>query len=178
MKNKAIFLDRDGTINVDKNYIYKAEDLEIIPHVVEGLKLLKQAGYKLIIVTNQSGIGRGYYTAEDYINFRNELLKRLNKRGVFLSGDYRCPHIEEDNCNCRKPKTGMLEEAARDFNLDLKECWMIGDSLSDIQAGKNAGCRTIHVLTGEHEPISYADFVAINMIEAANYILNFEHNNK
>lgn len=171
MKNKAVFLDRDGTINVDKDYVYKLEDLEILPNVIEGLKKL-QKEYKLIIVTNQSGIARGYYTESDYINFRNELLKRLNKRGIFLSGDYRCPHIKEDNCNCRKPKTGMLEEAARNFNLDLRECWMIGDSLSDIQAGKNAGCRTIHVLTGEHEPVSYADFVAIDMMGAADYILN------
>ena len=172
MENKVVFLDRDGTINVDKGYIYKIEDLEILPNVVEGLKLLRQAGYKLITVTNQSGIGRGYYTNLDYINFRNELLKKLNKRGVFLSGDYRCPHIPEDNCNCRKPKTGMLEEAAKDFNLDLKECWMIGDRTEDILAGKNAGCKTVHVLIGENEPVSYADFVARDMIEAADYILN------
>ena len=178
MKNKAVFLDRDGTINVDKGYIHKISDLEILPNVIEGLKLLRQAGYKLITVTNQSGIGRGYYTAEDYINFRNELLKRLNKRGVFLSGDYRCSHTEEDNCNCRKPKTGMLEQAARDFNLRLNDCWMIGDSSTDILAGMNSFCKTIHILTGaEKKTPVYANFFAKDMIRAADIIL-LEDKNK
>jgi D-glycero-D-manno-heptose 1,7-bisphosphate phosphatase len=171
--NKAVFLDRDGTINENKSgYNYRLEDLEIIPRVIEGLNRI-QAEYKLIIVTNQSGIARGYYTKEDYFNFRNELLKRLNEEGVFLSGDYHCPHSPEKNCNCRKPKTGMLEEATKHFNLDLKKCWMIGDHLSDIQTGKNAGCKTIHILTRHvTNPLKEADFVARDMIEAAGYILN------
>jgi D,D-heptose 1,7-bisphosphate phosphatase len=175
--DKAIFLDRDGTINVDKRYVYKPEDLEIIPGVIEGLKAFRKAGYRLITVTNQSGIARGYFTAEDYINFRNELLKKLNKNKVFLSGDYYCPHIQEDHCNCRKPKIGMLEQAQKDFNLDLKKSWIIGDHLSDIQAGKNAGCKAIHILTGHTiVPIKQTDFVAKDMIEAAEYILNYRPN--
>ncbi len=179
MKNKAVFLDRDGTINVDMNYewgsTYKIEDLEIISGVVEGLKIL-QKEYKLIVVTNQTTIGRGYCTEKDYFCFRNELLKKLNKQGVFLSAEYFCPHKPEDNCNCRKPRTGMLEEAAKDLNLDLKNCWMIGDKIRDIVAGKNAGCRTIHVLTGPYKEDSSSDFIAKDMIEAAKYILNCDKN--
>ena len=177
--NKAIFLDRDGTINIDEGYVHKIEDLEFIPNVTEGLRRL-QKEYQLIIVSNQTGIGRGYYTEEDYFAFRNEMHKRLKEQGILITAEYFCPHHPEKGigkyrvyCNCRKPKIGMLEQAAQDFNLNLNECWMIGDNVSDIDAGKNANCRTIHVLTGEKkEPIVYADFVAKDLIEAANYILN------
>jgi D,D-heptose 1,7-bisphosphate phosphatase len=175
MINKAIFLDRDGTINVDKGYIHKIEDLEILPNVIEGLKKLYGFGYKLIIITNQSGIGRGYYTEENYFALRDEMHKRLKNQGVLIIAEYFCPHNPEDNCKCRKPKTGMLEQAAKDFNLDLKECWMIGDKSLDIAAGKNAGCRTIHILTGHiTSPLKEANFFTKDMIEAADYILHFQ----
>jgi histidinol-phosphate phosphatase family protein len=178
MTNKAIFLDRDGTINVDKNHTYKIENLEIISGVVEGLKRLQEE-YPLIVITNQSGIARGLYTKEDYFVFRNEMHKRLKNQGIFITAEYFCPHNQGENCNCRKPQTGMLEEAAKNFNLNLKECWIIGDRLCDIQAGKNAGCRTIHVLTGPiANPLKEADFVAEDMIKSVDYILDFEHNNK
>ncbi|MCK4647414.1 HAD family hydrolase, partial [Candidatus Pacearchaeota archaeon] len=165
---------RDGTINEDYGDVYKIKDLRIIPKVVEGLEVLQEAGYKLIIITNQSGIGRGYYTEEDYHDFQLNLRQKLNKQGIFITGEYFCPHNLDDNCNCRKPKTGMLEQAANDFHLDLNKCWMIGDSASDIQTGKNAGCKTIHVLTGKDykEPIKKAEFIANNLVEAANYILS------
>jgi len=181
MKNKAIFLDRDGTINVDVGYAHKIEDLEIIPKVVEGLKLLQEE-YKLIIVTNQSGIGRGHYTEEDYHVFQLALRQKLNKQGIFLTGEYFCPHHPEKgigkykiDCNCRKPKTGMLEQASNDFNIDLTNSWMIGDHLNDLQVGKRAGCKTIYILTGHQhgeELNSSADFIAKNMKKAADYILN------
>lgn len=178
MTNKAIFLDRDGTINVDKDYVYKLEDLELIPNVVEGLKKL-WIKYKLIIVTNQSGISRGYYTEQDYLKFRAVLHEQLLNKGAYITKEYFCPHVNGDNCNCRKPRTGMLEQAAKDLNLDLRNCWMIGDHLTDIQTGKNAGCRTIHVLTGHTSlPIKEADFEAKNMVEAADYICIFDNKNK
>jgi D,D-heptose 1,7-bisphosphate phosphatase len=177
--NKAIFLDRDGTINIDKGYVHKIEDLEFLPNAIEGLRKL-QKEYRLIIATNQSGIARGYYTEEDYFIFRNEMHKRLKEQGILITAEYFCPHHPKEGigkykvyCNCRKPKTGMLEQAAKDFNLNLNECWVIGDNVSDIDAGINANCRTIHVLTGEKtEPIIYANFVAKDLAEAANYILN------
>lgn len=176
--NKAIFLDRDGTINKNKEgYIHKLTDLKLIFGVIEGLKIMKKEGYKLIIITNQSGIGRGYYTEQDYFCFREELHKILAKKDILIDAEYFCPHHKEAknkygmDCNCRKPKIGMLEQAAREFDLSLKDCWMIGDNISDIQAGKNANCKTIHVLTGECNYINYADFTAKNLIEAANYIV-------
>jgi len=177
MKNKTIFLDRDGTINLNKNgYVHKIEDLEFIPQSLDGLKKLQGVGYSLIIITNQSGIGKGYYTERDYFNFRAEFHKRLMKEGVFLTAEYFCPHNPDDKCSCRKPETGMLEQAAYDFILDLNNCWMIGDKDSDILAGKKAGCKTIHVLTGESKKVYDADFTAKNLVEAADYIL--ENDNK
>lgn len=176
MINKAIFLDRDGTLNVDKGYKYKPEDLEIIPGVIEGLKKV-WAKFSLIIVTNQSGIARGLFTENDYAEFKERMHRILMYNGIYITQEYFCPHLPEDNCNCRKPKTGMLEEAAKDFHLNLDKCWMIGDHLSDIQAGKNAGCKTIHVLTGHiTTPIKEADFAAGDMVEAANYILQYNNN--
>jgi D-glycero-D-manno-heptose 1,7-bisphosphate phosphatase len=178
MTNKAIFLDRDGTINVDKGYTHKIEDLKFIPNSVRGLKKLSKSGYKLIVLTNQSGIGRSYYTKEDYFAFRNEMHRKLKEQGVLIIAEYFCPHVSEDNCNCRKPKSGMLEQAAKDFNLDLNQCWVIGDSSRDIQSGKVVGCKAVQVLTGEEKiPATSADFVARDMIEAANIIL-LENKNK
>ena len=172
MKNKAVFLDRDGTINVDKRYPHKIEDLEIIPGAIEGLKILQKSGYSLIIVTNQSGIGRGRYTEQDYFDFRDCLHRTLLKEGIEITAEYFCPHPPNEDCNCRKPKTGMLEKAAKDFALDLSECWMIGDRYTDILAGKKAGCRTIFVLTGKEYsgPIREADHIACDLFEAGLYI--------
>jgi histidinol-phosphate phosphatase family protein len=175
--NKAIFLDRDGTINEDNvGYVCRLENLKFLPLVMDGLKLL-QEGYNLVIVTNQGGIGRGKYTKEDYFSFRNEMHKQFSSQGIKILAEFFCPHNPDEHCNCRKPKTGMLEQATKDFNLNLKECWIIGDKSSDILAGKNACCKTIHILTGEEKnPIPYADFVANNMLEAANFIIYQDKN--
>jgi D-glycero-D-manno-heptose 1,7-bisphosphate phosphatase len=177
--NKAIFLDRDGTINEDNvGYTYKIQDLKFLPKAIEGLKILQEAKYNLIIITNQSGIGRELYTKKDYFNFRNELSKKLKESNIFILKEYFCPHDPYKNCNCRKPRTGMLEKAAKDFNLDLTKCWMIGDKESDILAGKNVRCKTIQVLTGKNKyPISFSDFIAQDLEEAAKYILDY-HKNK
>lgn len=177
---KMIFLDRDGTVTIDGDHIHKISDLKFLSGAVEGLRKLQNAGYTFIIITNQAGIGRGLYSEEEYFAFRNEMHKKLREEGILIAAEYFCPHHPEKGigkykieCNCRKPKIGMLEQAAKDFNLNLNECWMIGDQTWDIDAGKNAGCKTIHVLTGEEiNPIVYANFVAKNLVEAANYIIN------
>ena len=176
--NKAIFLDRDGTINFDSGYTHKIEDLEFIDSAIRGLQRMRHLGYKFIVATNQAGIAKGKFTEEDYFVFREEMHKRLKENGIIISAEYFCPHYSEGaiekykiNCNCRKPKTGMLEQAAKDFNLDLKKCWMIGDSISDILAGKNAGCRTIQVLTGKEKIESLdANFLAYDLLHASYFI--------
>jgi D-sedoheptulose 7-phosphate isomerase len=163
-KRVACFLDRDGTINIDKGYVYKIEDLELIPGVIEALKLL-QKKYLLIVVTNQSGVERGYYTKEDVEKFHRYLYYILSKEGVYIDDFYYCPYLEGE---CRKPNPGMLLEAAKDWNIDLKNSYMIGDKTSDIEAGKNAGCKTI--IIGK-EDIT-ADYSAKDLMEAVKWILN------
>lgn len=146
-KVKAILLDRDGTLIEDKNYAYKIEDLEILPGVIEGLRKL-QREFVFIIVTNQSGIGRGYYTAEDFHKFNNHLIRLLNRESIKILETYFCPHLREEECECRKPNTKFIDEIIDDFNVNIKESWMIGDHPSDIQFGMNAGCRTVFLTTG------------------------------
>jgi D,D-heptose 1,7-bisphosphate phosphatase len=140
---KAIILDRDGVINKDTRYAHKIEDFELLEGTVEGLKKLQKEGYKLVIITNQAGIGRGYYTEEDFYNFNNYLIKKLKEKGIRIGKTYFCPHHPKENCDCRKPKPGMIKKAEKDFDLDLSKCWLIGDKLSDIKAGENAGCKSL-----------------------------------
>ncbi|MGC8662934.1 MAG: D-glycero-alpha-D-manno-heptose-1,7-bisphosphate 7-phosphatase [Thermoplasmata archaeon] len=127
MKNKALFIDRDGTINRDCPYCHKIEDLYIYEDAVEIMKKYQEEGYLIIIITNQSGIGRGYFTLEEFWDFHNNLLNELEKRGVHVTATYFCPHKPEDNCHCRKPNTGMLEKAFKDYNIDIENSIVIGD---------------------------------------------------
>ncbi len=146
-KKKAIILDRDGTLIEDKNYAYKIEDFELLEGVIEGLKLLKK-NFLFFIVTNQSGIGRGYYTNHDFQNFNNHLVYVLKEHQIEILKTYFCPHLREDDCECRKPKTKYIDDIIKDFNVDINKSWMIGDHPSDIQFGINAGCKTIFLTTG------------------------------
>jgi D-glycero-D-manno-heptose 1,7-bisphosphate phosphatase len=176
--SQAIFLDRDGTINEDTGYTYRIEDLEFANSAIQGLQRMQAIGHKLIIVTNQAGIAKGKFTEEDYFAFRDEMNKRLKKEGIAIAAEYFCPHHPQGiikkykiDCNCRKPKIGMLEQAAKDFNLDLKKCWMIGDTPLDILTGKNAGCRTIQVMTGkENIESDEANFFAYDLFHASYFI--------
>src|SRR5882724_10476415 len=146
--NRAVFLDRDGTIMEDSNYVGDVARVVLIPSAAPALRRLQDAGYKLFIVTNQSGVGRGYFTREDVESIHAHLDEHFGKAGVRLDRYYVCPHHPEENCDCRKPKPKFLLEAAREYGLDLSRCFMIGDRASDIQAGLNAGTKTILVLTG------------------------------
>lgn len=177
-KNKAIILDRDGTLIEDKDYAYKVEDFELLPGVIEGLRLLSNL-FLLFIVTNQSGIGRGYYTIQDFHNFNNHLLKILKKENITILKTYFCPHLKEDNCECRKPKTKFIKEIIAEFNVDINKSWMIGDHPSDIEFGINAGCKTIFLTTGHGDKhIDELETLGIkptmicnNFLEAAKQIL-------
>ncbi|MFX1237171.1 MAG: D-glycero-alpha-D-manno-heptose-1,7-bisphosphate 7-phosphatase [Promethearchaeota archaeon] len=150
MKNKAIFLDRDGAINEDIGYNFSIDNCKILPGVIEGLKQLK-GEYKFFIITNQVGIGLGLTTLSAFKEFNTHILKTLERDGIAVEKTYYCPHIPEDNCSCRKPKTKFIKEAKEDFKIDLKQSWMIGDHPSDILLGINAGCKTTYVLTGHGE---------------------------
>ena len=129
--NKAVFLDRDGTINIDKNYVYKIEDWQFIDGAIEGLRILQDLGYKLIVITNQSGIARGYYTQEQAKKIFDYMKNELKKDGIIIEEIYYCPHLKE-NCNCRKPKLGLFYKAQKDYNVDFSQSYAIGDKLRDL----------------------------------------------
>ena len=151
---KAIFLDRDGTINVEKDYIYKSEDLVFEEGTIEALKTFKNLEYILIVVSNQSGIARGYFTEEDLNIFNNNMNEILKKNGVEITEFYCCPHhpngIGEYKkvCECRKPNNKMIEDAIKKYNIDRKKSYMVGDKISDIEAGFKSNLKTVLVKTG------------------------------
>ena len=138
-KTKAVFLDRDGVINIDHGYVYKIEDFEFVEGIFDELRRYKDEGYIFIVVTNQSGIGRGYYKEEDFLKLTNYMIKEFEKRGIEIKKVYYCPHTPAENCECRKPKPGMLLKAQGEFDIDMKNSVMIGDKESDMEAGKRAG---------------------------------------
>ena len=143
----AIFLDRDGVIVVEKNFQIDPAEIEFIPRSLDGLKKLDR-DFLLVVVSNQSGVARGYFTHEDVINFNMTLDRKLRQSGISISGWYFCPHGPDDNCSCRKPLPGLLLQAAEELNINLYKSWMLGDKSSDIAAGKAAGTKTILVKTG------------------------------
>lgn len=174
-REKAIFLDRDGTINVDNGYVSKIEDFEFIPNSKKALKKLKEAGYKLILVFGQSGINRKKYSKKELENLMNYVFKELKNEGVDVDAWDYCPHRPEDKCECRKPKTLLVEKMIKRFNLDPKNCWNIGDKTSDIKMGEIVGCKNILVKTGKRgedgECKINPDYIAKDLYDAVNFIL-------
>lgn len=145
---KAVFLDRDGTINEEVNYLHECDKMKFIPGAVEALKLLKEKGYLLIVVTNQSGVGRGYFPVEDVDRVHDYMNELLRASGAEIDGFYYCPHVEEDRCSCRKPMTGLYRKAQTDFDIDMEQSYMVGDKITDILAAKELGCRVGLVFSG------------------------------
>ncbi len=154
MKNKFVLLDRDGVINVEKSYLHKIEDFEYEKNVVEGLLKLRDLGYKFAIITNQAGIARGYYTEEDYLKLQNFIEEDLLKKGIKIEKSYFCPHHPNVTgkygikCNCRKPNTGNFELAIKEFDIDVKNSFMIGDKITDLIPAKKLGIMPVLVKTG------------------------------
>lgn len=157
-KQKAIFLDRDGTINKYVGFLRNIDDFELLPGVAEAIRMINESGYLAIVVTNQPVIARGEVTFEQLESIHCKMETLLGKEGAYLDGIYFCPHHPDSGyegeiselkfeCSCRKPKPGMLLKAADDLNIDLTQSWMVGDSIADIQAGKNAGCKTAFIGT-------------------------------
>jgi len=154
-KNKAVFLDRDGTINEEVEYLSDLKEFKLLPKVAPAIKLLNEHGFKVIVITNQAGVARGYFGEDKVEEIHQEMKRQLREKRAHLDGIYYCPHHPTEgmgkykkNCWCRKPNPGMLEKAAKDFDLDLGKSYVIGDQLTDIELGNNAGCETVLVLTG------------------------------
>jgi len=176
--NKAIFLDRDGTLNPDPGYISNPDDFELFPDVPESLKQLREAGYLLILITNQSGIARGMITIEQLECIHNKLASLLQKHDVKLDAIYYCPHHPDfpdakgiSECNCRKPKPGLISKALIEWNIDIENSFMIGDKKSDINIGLNTGAKPIFI--GKSLPEGFKNIPYFNNFsEATNWILS------
>lgn len=158
----AVFLDRDGTINVEKNYLYRIEEFEYKPGVIEGLKKLDDMGFILVIITNQSGIARGIYTEEDFRKLNGWMLVDLEDKGVKISGVYHCPHHPRGRvpeyavrCRCRKPSTGLFWRAQKELQIDMDKSFAIGDRLRDLTVCKESGVQGVLLVDGSE--MSYQD---------------------
>ena len=145
-KCKAIFMDRDGVINYNRDdYVKSWAEFKFIPGAKEAIKQINDTNRLLILITNQSPIGRGIFTKQTLDNIHFKMLQELSAASAHIDAIYFCPHKPDDNCDCRKPKPGLILKAANDYDVDLKESWMVGDSDTDLKAGAAAGCKTIKV---------------------------------
>ena len=172
---KVIFLDRDGTIIKDTGYPHNNNEMYFLPHSFDGLKKMKELGYVLFIITNQSGVSRGLFTESDYYNFTNHLLAELQKNGIEIEDVFQCFHTPENNCNCRKPNTGMVNKLLNENNIDLNKSFTIGDKKSDIDFGKNISTNTILInseLENSYSIGTEQHYRAKNLLSAYNLIEN------
>jgi len=169
--HKAVFLDRDGTIARDVPYCSRPEDFELLPGVVEGIKLLNEHGFKVVVVTNQSGIGRGYFTERMLAEIHDKMITQLAEHGAHMDAIYYCPHHPDDNCDCRKPKPKMVFQAALDLDIDLNQSYVIGDSEMDVELARQAGCKA-GIKVGE--PRGTGDFVAVSFRDVVEKVLGLE----
>lgn len=175
----VVLLDRDGTIIAERHYLADPDGVELLPQAAAGLRQMQEAGCRLLVITNQSGVGRGYFTAQDMQAVHRRMQDLLAAEGVRLEGIYACPHTPGEGCACRKPRTGLVEQAVRDFKFDRARACMIGDKACDIDLGCAAGCRTLLVRTGygrecEAEGACHPDAVVDDLREAAAWICGEE----
>ena len=187
--DKVIFLDRDGTLNLDNGYTYKIEDYKILPGVKKGLKKLQDFGFKLMILTNQSGVARGMYSEEDLKKFMAHMIEDLKKSEIEILNFYYCPHYKEKgkgeykiDCDCRKPKSGLVLKAIEDYGpFDYEKSWSVGDSLRDVESTKNVNSKIRSVLlpknagTQSQKELCKSEefeFKVKNFLEAVDIILN------
>jgi D-glycero-D-manno-heptose 1,7-bisphosphate phosphatase len=156
MTRPAVFLDRDGTMNVDVGYLSRVEELQLFPYTIDAIRLLRRAGFAVVVVTNQGGIGRQMITEAFLHELHGSLARRLEASGAPIDGWYHCPHhpaaldpaLRSDRCRCRKPEPGMIEAAVRDLDLDPSRSWVVGDKWLDVRLGHNVGARSVLVRTG------------------------------
>lgn len=169
MQKKIIYLDRDGVINEDFGYVSQISNFKFVDGVFEACKSFIDLGYEIIVVTNQSGIARGYYSLEDFKTLTNFMLDEFRKQGINILKVYFCPHSPEVNCECRKPKNGMILQSLNDFSIDLKNSWLIGDKISDIECAKNGNIAN-KILIDEEKVSNSEFFVAKNLFDSLKYI--------
>ncbi len=169
-----VLVDRDGTLLEDAGFVHRIADYRPLPGAIEGLSLLQRAGFGLAVLTNQSGIGRGIFSEEDYQVFQAHFIQEFAAQDVQIEATYFCPHSPEAGCNCRKPATGLLERAQRELDIDLLRSWVIGDKPEDIELARRADCRAIYVLTGEgarrREELNSDVITAADVLAAARLI--------
>jgi D-glycero-D-manno-heptose 1,7-bisphosphate phosphatase len=180
LSNRAVFLDRDGVINEEVSYLRRPEDFRLIPRAAAAIRLLREHGWRVIVVTNQSGVARGYYKDADVAAIHERMRRELARGKTRVDAIYFCPHHPDDGCDCRKPKTLLFERAAADLHLDLTASYFVGDKLTDLLPGETLGGHTILVLTGygqqERELARQRgfqpDYVADNLYGAARWIVD------
>ncbi|HNS33499.1 MAG TPA: HAD family hydrolase [bacterium] len=185
---KTIFLDRDGVISVftPNDWIKRWEEFEFLPGAVEGLRIFHENNYRIIVISNQAGIGKGVFSVEDLENITGKTEEHLAKEGIKIDRFYYCIHTQEENCECRKPKPGLFYRARKEFaDIDFKDSFFIGDSDIDVKAGKSAGTKTILVLSGKTKKNEETenwdikpDFVVKGLEEAAKIVLEYEKKKK
>ena len=179
-KQPAIFLDRDGTLVEEVNFLHRVEDLRFFDFTDEAVTLLKENGFLIVVVTNQSGIGRNIYDEAAMHGIHEKIQNDLT---ATLDAFYFCPHLPEEGCACRKPGVGMIKKALEEFDIDPDQSWMIGDKALDIMAGKNAGLKTALVLTGYGEKeieklTALPDLIAENLLDAVKDIISERGQNR
>jgi histidinol-phosphate phosphatase family protein len=178
----AVFLDRDGTINEEVDYLDDPDRLYLIPGAAEAIRLLNEAGIRVIVVSNQSGVGRGYFSAATVETIHQRLAMQLAEHNARYDAIYFCPHHPTQGCECRKPKSGMLLQAAREHGIDTQRAFMVGDKISDLCAGRRVGCRTVLVLTGYGEQARKLcnnsdfkpDYISPNLYDTVQHVLTEE----
>jgi len=176
MEHKVFFLDRDGVINQEVNYLFKIKDFIFISGVFKSLNYLSSLGFKFIIVSNQSGISRGFYSERDFVKLNKWMIAQFKKNNIEILDVFICPHSPEDNCSCRKPRIGLFEKALNKYSINISNSWMIGDSERDITAAMAAGItNTIMVRSGHKidEKNTKAKYI-INSINNINEIDAFK----
>ena len=174
MGSRTVFLDRDGTIAPDASYCSRPEDFEVFPGAAEAVRLLNEHGFRAVVITNQSGIARGYFDEEALARIHEKMLGELAEHGARIEAVYHCPHHPDDGCRCRKPGTALFERAAEELDIDFSGSFMVGDTQADIDAGRAVGCRTVLVTTGplQGSDVTHpADHTAGSLLEAARWIV-------
>jgi len=171
---RAVFLDRDGTININEpEYVHKIDDFKFVPGIIPALKKLSKTDYKIIILTNQSGIGRGYFKEKDLEKLNVWMLEHFKREGIRIDKIYYCPHCPTDNCPCRKPKIGMVLKAVQDLGINLSKSWMIGDDEKDIIMGREANMKTIKIGSKMPKNLKIGPhYYATNLLDAVKIILS------